>query len=170
MGIGDALVRVEEARLLDDAPTFLDKRDLTGNLVIEGSLDVTERVQVLEFCPGAQDIVSLLAHRHIGVAAKAPFLHVAVAYFEIHENVAQRLEICRRFFRGPQVGFAHDLEERGARTVVVDHAVAACLDGAFVDELARILFHVDAQDTDTFCFSVHDDIKPSVIADGLFVL
>jgi hypothetical protein len=41
---------------------------------------------------------------------------------------------------------------RSARAVVVHHAVAARVDGAFVDELARVLLHVNAQMRMRFVF------------------
>ena len=98
------------------------------------------------FVPSA--VVAGRTHRHVGVAAQAALLHVAVVDAEPHEDRAQAAEELRGVGRRPQVGLGDDLDERHAAAVEVDVGLAIGVGKPLVQRLAGVLFHVDARDAD----------------------
>jgi hypothetical protein len=109
-------VGIEQHRGLLDRAAFLELVDLPADLVVDRLLHELEAVEVLDLAPRAQRRAGL-AHRHVGVAAEAAFLHVAVADADpAHERV-QRLGVGHRFLGAAHVGLGHDLEQRRARAV-----------------------------------------------------
>ena len=83
----------------------------------------------------------------VGVAAQAPFLHVAVGDFEVGEQQFQLVEIGVCLGPRTQVGLGDDFQQRRARAVEVDLAVAAAA-RFVVQVLARVLFEVGPDDAD----------------------
>ena len=81
--------------------------------------------------------------RDVGVAPQRPFLHVAVANFQIKEDIPQALEVFHRLVRGAHVRLADDFDQRHPGAVKIHQAHRP---GLAVDEFARIFFHVDAGD------------------------
>ena len=79
-GLGDVLVRVVEARLLDHLATVQDHVFLAGNLVGNGAAHVAEGVHVLELRAGAELFLAPGSDGDVGVTAEASLLHVAVAH------------------------------------------------------------------------------------------
>ena len=146
--VGAALGGIEQARFLHDAAAVLDDIDLTLDLVLEGFLQVAERVDVLHFRLGAERRFPDAANRHVRVAAQAPLLHVAVVHAQPDDNLPELLEERRRFLGGAHVRLAHNLDERHAGAVVVEIRPPIGIGKALVERLAGILFHVDAREAD----------------------
>ena len=139
---------------------------LAAELVLDGALDVAEGVHVLDLDLGAERARARRSHRHVGVAAEAALLHVAVADLEILENGAQGAEIGAGLGGAAHVGLAHDLEERDAAAVEVDQAAAVV---GVVDVLPGVLLHVDAGQPDAPRRAVDDDLERAGGAQGLLV-
>ena len=136
---------VPEPGLLHEPLAGGDGPRLAADLVVDGALDVAEGVHVLDLDLGAEAARADAAHRDVGVAAEAAFLHVAVADLEVLQDRAQRAQVGAGLGRAAQVGLAHDLEQRHAGAVEVDQAAAAV---RVVDVLAGVLLHVDAGQAD----------------------
>jgi hypothetical protein len=81
------------------------------------------------------------AHRHIGIAAEAAFLHVAVADVEPHHERVQCLRVFHRFSAATHVGFGDDFQQRRAGAVEVDAGLALIV---LVQRLAGVFFEVRA--------------------------
>ena len=166
-GDGDVLDAVVQARLLHDLVAIVQQVGLTGYLVLDGTLHMPERVQVLQFGACTELGGTTRTQRHVGVAPEAALLHVAVADAKMHHDGTQGLEIGHRLLRTSQVGFAHDFDERNPCTVEVDVAhVLAC----GVDVLARVVLEMDARDADALHRVAHGDVEMPMLADGLLVL
>ena len=73
-------------------PPLSSTRDLPLDLVLERVLHVAERVEVLDLGLDAEGLRPGAAHRHVGVAAQAALLHVAVVHAERDEDLAQPAE------------------------------------------------------------------------------
>ena len=130
--------------------------DLARDFVVDGLLDVAERIDVLDLGARAELLGADLAHRHVGVAAERAFLHVAVADLEIANQRVHFLEIGHGFFRRAHVGLGDDFDERRAGAVEVD---AGLLRQAFMQRLAGVFFQVRTRDTDTLlCAIVEHDV------------
>src|SRR6185312_715572 len=88
------------------------------------------------------------ANRHVRIAAEAAFLHVAVVDAERDEQLAEIREERRGVLPRTEVRLGDDLDERRPGAIEVHVAAAAGVGESFVHELPRVLFHVDAGDTD----------------------
>ncbi len=77
-GVGAALVRVPEARLLDYPAAFFDHLDLALDLVLQRRADEAEAVDVLHFGFRAELWRALEADAYIRITTKRALLHVAV--------------------------------------------------------------------------------------------
>jgi hypothetical protein len=139
------VVLVPVPRLLDDGPAGLEDLDLPRHLVLDGALDEAEGVEVLDLGARAELLRSGVAHRDVGIAAKGPLLHVAVADLEVAHQRVHLLHVGDRLLRRAQVGLRDDLHERGARAVEVD---ARDPRQPLVQTLAGILLEVRAGDAD----------------------
>ena len=93
----EALAQVDEvmvaaSKRLDDLKlervAVLDLLDLPAHFIVDGLLHELEAVQVLDLAPRAQCRAGL-AHRHVGIAAEAAFLHVAVADADPRHDLVQ---------------------------------------------------------------------------------
>ena len=150
-----ALVGVVEPRFLHHLAAAFDHVDLARDFVVDGLLDVAERIDVLDLGARAELLGADLAHRHVGVAAERAFLHVAVADLEVAHQRVHLLEIGHRLFRRAHVGLGDDFDERRAGAIEVD---AGLLRQPFVQRLARVLFEMRARDADALLRAVveHD--------------
>jgi len=74
---------VPEARLLSEPAALGEGGRLPLDFELERLFDRLERVQIFDLDLGAEAFAARGAHRHVGVATKAAFLHVAVADAEI---------------------------------------------------------------------------------------
>ena len=159
------LRHVEGAGLLQNQSAVVQDLGLAHDLVLHGLLDVREGVHVLELHAGAKWRIVAFAQRHVHVATEVAFLHVAIADFQVLEDLLQTLQVQQRFGDGPHVGTCHDLAKRRAATVGVEQTVGA----AVVQELARVVFHVDAHDVDRLVDRAVLDVKLAVYANGMVV-
>ena len=162
---GRTLVLVPAARLLDDAAAAVEHRRLPRDLVGDGLLDEAKRVDVLQLDARAELRLPGGADAHVGVAAEAPLLEVAVVHADEDEHVAQDAQVLGRLGRAAQVGLAHDLDERRARPVEVHDGHVGV-----VHALARVLFHVHARDARPPRDPVHLDVEVPVLAERLVEL
>jgi hypothetical protein len=140
-----ALVRIEQARFLHHRPAVLEQRDLPPRLELDRLLHEAERVQVLDLAARAELRLARPPHRHVGIAAEGPFLHVAVADADPAHQGVQGARVGHSFLRAAQLRLGHDLEERRAGAVEVDpcHALEV-----FVQRLPRVLFQVRPRQAD----------------------
>ena len=72
-----------------------DLLDLPAHLVVDRLLHELETVQVFDLAPRAK-LVAGLAHGHVGVAAEAAFLHVAVANTDPGDDFVQLFGVGHR--------------------------------------------------------------------------
>src|SRR5690606_30523218 len=174
-----AVVLVEVARLLDDRQARVEHTRLAGDLVPDGALDRPERVHVLRLGARAERGVGAGAQRQVDVGAHVAALHAGLGDTEGAEDVAQRLHVRARHLGRTLAGALdrprHDLDQRDARTVVVDERVLRAVDAARgtadVRVLARVLLHVRALDLDAEHRTVLElDVDPPVVGDRLVVL
>src|SRR5439155_20026664 len=138
---GDVAIGIPQPGLLHDPAAARYDLDLARDLVLERALDRTEGVHVLDLGARAERVAAGRAHRDVGVAAKAAFLHVAVADLEILQGRAQRAEVRDGLGGTLQLGLADDLEQRHAGAVEIDDAGIGV---SVVDVLARVLLEMDA--------------------------
>ncbi len=147
--------RVVEAGLLIDLAAVLEDLDLAPGLVVDGLGDEAERVDVLDLAARAQmaevagglvfGVLALAADRDVDVGAQIALLHVAVAGPEIDQDGSDLLDVSHGFFRGTDVRTRHDLHQGRAGAVQVDIALGR---RQVVDQLARVLFQMQALDAD----------------------
>ena len=79
-------------------------------------------------------------HIDVGIAAEAPFLHLAVGDAEVSEREPQLFEAGLGIFGGADIGLGDDLQQGDARAVEIDFGEAA----GTVGELAGVFLQVDA--------------------------
>src|SRR5690606_23197496 len=92
--------------------------------------------------------------RHVGVATDVAALHASLADAEAASDLTDRREVglghLRRAVLGAHDRLRDDLDERNARTVVIDKRARRALDATRgstdVRQLARVFFHVRALD------------------------
>ena len=85
-GPGLIPVGIVQSGFLDDRAAVFQDVDLPFDLVPDGLFHETERVDVFQFCPGAQFRCAQGADGDIGVATERSFLHVPVGYAEIADQ------------------------------------------------------------------------------------
>ena len=136
---------VVEASFLDHLAPGLDDVDLALDLVGDGPFDESERVDVLDLRARAEGPGSGRAHGHVGVAAKRPFLHVAVADAEPPDQGVDLAHAGGRLGRAVDDRLGHDLEQRRARPVEVDPGRAP---EPLVHRPAGVLLEVGADELD----------------------
>jgi hypothetical protein len=158
-GAGFAAVGVEQYRGLADGAAFADFVDLPLHLEVDRLLHEAEGVEVLDLAPRAQRLAGA-AHRDVGIAAEAAFLHVAVADADpLHQRV-QGAGVGHGFGAGAHVGFGDDFQQRRAGAVEVDAGAAV---EVLVQRLAGILFEVGAGQADEFFLLSHADRQPAAL-------
>ncbi len=138
-------VGVVQAGFLHHGAAVLDQLDLAAHFVVDGLFQEAERVQVLDLAARAERRVRAPAHRDVGIAAEAAFLHVAVADAQPHHQRVQRAGIRHGFGRAAHVGLGDDLQQRRAGAVQVDAGHAG---EVFVQRFAGVFFQVGARQVD----------------------
>ena len=133
-------VRIKQHGCLLNGFAVLNLLNLPAHLVVHGLLHKLEAVQVLDLAARAQRLAGL-AHRDIGVAAKAAFLHVAVANTYPGDDLVQFFGVGHRLGGRTHVGLCDDFEQRCTGTVQVNSAHA---DEVFMQRLARVFFQMRA--------------------------
>ena len=114
--------------------------DLPAGFVLDGLLQETEAVEVLDFPPGTERGAGA-AHRDVGVAAERAFLHVAVADTDPGHQRMQGLGVGHRLLGAAHVWFRHDLQQWRAGAVEVDAAHAMEI---FVQRFPGVFFKMGA--------------------------
>ncbi len=128
-------------------------------------------IHVLQLGTDPKSLFPTGPDRHIGIAPQAPLLHLAITDLEILEDTAQDPEIVGRLLRGSKVRGTDDLDQRHPGPVEVHQAKLACLHGfVLMDEFARILFHVDPNDTDSLGFPICEDLHIAIFSQRHLVL
>ena len=90
--------------------------DLARDFVFDRLLDETERIEILDFSPGAVFGRSLGPHRDVNVAAQVAFLHLAVRGIDVAQDVAQLAQVGAGLFGRSDIGLADDLDQRHAES------------------------------------------------------
>ena len=144
----------------------LDLLDLPADLEVDGLLHELEAVEVLDLAARAQRCAGL-AHRHVGVAAEAALLHIAVADADPGHDLVQLARIGHGLVAGTDVGLGHDLEQRRARAVEVDAALA---DEVFVQRLAGVFLEVGAHQAHGLLLVAEVEADLAALHDGDFEL
>ena len=141
------------------------------DLELDRLLHEAKRIEVLDLAPSAQRPAGL-AHRHVGVAAKAALLHVAVADAEPHHQRVQGARVLHRLGGRAHVGLGHDLQQRRAGAVEVDarHFVRAVGGDALVHRLAGVFFQVSPRERDRAALLAHHERHPAAVHHGRLVL
>ena len=138
------------ARFLVNLPALLEHLRLTADFVGQAVVEVFEGVHVLELGLYAELGRPAAAQADVAVAAHGAFLHRAVGDADGEEDLVQLLHEQARFLGRAQVGLGDELDERRARTVVVDKGMRCARDAALVaadvNHLARVFLHMDARD------------------------
>ena len=165
---GLVLVRVVETGFLHHGAAALEQVDLPRNFVVDRLLDESKGIQILDFGACAEFFAAARPHRHVGVAAKRPLLHVAVADLEITHQGVNLLHVRDRLLGRPHVGLGDDLEQRGAGAVQID---AAGVRQSLVQRLARVLLEMRAGDADGLDGPVVEhDLQPALLDHRQLVL
>src|SRR5262249_11919361 len=118
------LYAVPQARFLNHPSAAFDYFNLAGDLVVDGLSNKSERIDVLQLGPRAELLLADLPYGHIGVAAQAPFLHVAVANVEVLEDFLETGEIVVSFFGRSDVWRCDDFDERHSTAIEVQIRIA----------------------------------------------
>jgi len=142
--------RVPEPGLLVDPLAGGEDLRLPVRFVLERFRDETDRVQVLDLDAGAEGRVLREPHRHVRVAPHVPLFHVGVGHARVAQQTPQLDQVRGRFVGGPQIGLAHDLDERHARPVPVHerNGLRQVVEGVLVKELSGVLLQVNPDETD----------------------
>lgn len=121
------------------ADAFVEFDGLAVDLVVNGTTDSGDGVEVLELDALAQRIVFVFADGDIDVAAELAFFHIGVRDVAVDEDLLEGLDEGERFFGGVDVGLGDDFHQRRSRAIEVDEGVL-CQVGGFGD----VFLEVDA--------------------------
>ena len=124
---------------------------MTPSLVLDGTTERTDRVDVLQLTSGSELIGPDGADRHVGVDPHRTLLHLGVADLDGEQDVAQLRHIGLGVRHGADVGPAHDLDQRHPGPVVVDERVRRVVDATTPTDMRRlagVLFDVGPFDPD----------------------
>ena len=86
---------------------------------------------------------------HVGIAAQRTLFHVAVGDAGVEQDLLEPREVFEGLVGRADVGLADDLDQRRAAAVQVEIGARGGVGKAFVQALARVLFHVQAGDADS---------------------
>src|SRR5690606_12916941 len=127
-----ARVLVPVTGLLRDGSAICEDRCLAADLVADRALDRTHRVHVLRLGTRAELLGAARAKRHVGIATDVAALHASLADAEAASDLTDRREVglghLRRAVLGAHDRLRDDLDERNARTVVIDKRARRALD------------------------------------------
>ena len=144
-GKSGILVLIPPAGLLDDAFSLFHTLDLPPGLICDGPDNGLKGVEVLHLRAGAQLLRARGADGEVYIAAERALLHLAVGNPQILEGGAQLFQIGDDLLPRAEVGLGDDLNEGDAAAVVV---CPRLVDPGVVDQLARVLLHVQLMDAD----------------------
>jgi len=143
--------------LLDHGAPVLQDAFLARDLVLDRLVDEAKRVDVLELGAGPKLLLTNRANRHVGVAAERTFLEVAIIDTDEHQHIPKLPEIRLGFRRTPQIGVAHDFNQRRTPAIEIDQRHRARTRP--VNVLRRVLFDVNAGDPDSLGLSIDFDVE-----------
>ena len=144
---------------------------LALNLVGKSVLNRLEGIDVLHLRLRAKRLLSCGTKRDIEIGAQIALLHAAVGDVDVFEDRLDLLHVGARFLGRRHVRLGNDLDERHARAVVIDVRCQRVRDrSARMDKLSRILFHVDAQDTDALRAVLRLNIDVTMLSNRQIVL
>ncbi len=115
-GTGFASVWVKQNSCLLNRIAVFNLLNLPQDLKVNGLLHEAKAVQVFDLTPGTQ-LSAWLAHRDVGVAPKAPLLHVAVANTNPRYQFVKLFGIGNSLGAGPHIGLSHNFKQRRAGAV-----------------------------------------------------
>ena len=156
---------VPQAGLAHDPASVVEHFGLPVDLERQGPFHGPHGVHVLDLDEFAQGIAGL-ANGHVGVAAQAALVHVAVADADVLQDLPQPGEVGRGFAGAADIGLAHDLHEGHARAVEVDVAQVGIVSGLVVDGLAGFFLQVDAPQSDESGAVLALDLDTAAQGDG----
>ena len=170
-GQRNALIRVPGAGFLHDVTAVLQDFLLAFDFVGKRVLNRLEGVDVLHLRLGAQRFCSLRTQGNIEVSTQVSLFHAAVGNIDVFEDGFDLFHIGTRFLRRSHIRLRNDLDERHTGTVVVYIGRIRILDGiAGMNELARVLLHVDTRDADALLAVFRIDIHVAMLSDRQIVL
>ena len=94
--------------------------------------------------------------RNVRVAAKAPFLHVAVADSEVKQRLAQVRQVIVGFLAAAEVGLADDFDQGHAAAVQIDIGLWIRFRHSVVDRFAGVVLQMKPGDAECFLPPVDD--------------
>ncbi len=164
------VVLVPVTGLLADRLAGLEHADLALRLVLDRTADRADRVDVLDLA-ARPELGAGQPDADVRVDAHGALLHLGVGRADGDEDRAELADVGLGLVGRPDVGTAHDLDERDAGTVEVDQREVAAVDATAaptdVGRLARVLLQVRAFDADA---DAAGQVEPAVDADRLVVL
>ena len=134
--------RVEKPRLLRDNAAARQRRALPLDFEFERADQKTKRIEIFDFASCAERLRADAPQRHIGVDAKRPFLHIAVANPQPAQKVSCRARDRRRLRGRFDLRLGDDFQQWATGAVVIDARQAAA---DFVRQFARILLQMRAR-------------------------
>ena len=116
-------------------------------------------IQVFYLAAGTKGLGTFGSDRYIGIAPEAAFFHISVADIQVSEDGTEMAKIRPGLFRGADIRFAHDFDERNSGSVEIDPTVWSI---RIMDQLSGIFFHMDPGDADPLSAMVDIDMDESV--------
>ena len=162
-GIGVFLVVVPPSRLLDDRLPLFQKLDLPCPLAVDSVGDGLEGVQVLHLRSRTKLLCAHLPDGQVHVSTHGALLEFAVRSTQILDDEPQFFQISDDLVGRTHIRLGYDLDQRHAGTVEVHQGAVLPL---VMDELARILLHMDLMDTNNLLSGCRLDLDTTVSADG----
>ena len=159
-----------QPRFLQDSAAAFDHSDVPFDFVFERFLQKPERVEVFDLDLGAEFFRPAKTHADVCIAAQRAFLHVAVAYSRVEQNLAQGRKVRVGLFRRAHMRFADDFTQRRAAAVVVHITLACGILKSFVQIFRRIFFKVQPRDADAFFCAADFDFNVASGGERKFVL
>ena len=147
---------VPEARFLDDPAAFGNDPHLSFDFIVQSFLQKAKRIQVLYFNLSAECVRPFWPDRHVGIAPKAAFLHVAVADAQIQQSPAQVGHIVVGFLTAAKVRLADDFDQRDPAAIEVHVGLAVGIGHPVMNGLAGILLEVESRDSERLLGAVND--------------
>ena len=92
---------------------------LPADFKFQSPLNIPEGIHVLEFRLNPKGLGSNRSKGDIGIAAHAPFFHVAITDFKITQDLPERPQVGCSLLGCADVRLTHDLQERYSRAVEV---------------------------------------------------
>ena len=165
---------IEVAGLLDDPAATVEHLGLPDDLVTDGALDRTDRVEVLGLRTGAELLGAPRTQGNVGIAAQLALLHAGLGDPQSAQQLTQFSDVSPRHRCRPDVGLGDDLDQRNTGPVVVEQGMRRSVDTAVaatdVQRLSGVFFHMDTGDSDPMGLTVDLDIQVSADAQRLVVL